>query len=124
MPAGQEAGTSADAPPSGAGHSIGCDCGCSYPVERGPGGGDSAPVAEGGDLGAPLPVYTINQIGDYIKQGFWDWFGGGYRSYNMTASGTGANSGIIYYDYDGFAGVAGARHRRERPYRRPPCARG
>ncbi|MCG3168962.1 MAG: hypothetical protein CALGDGBN_00472 [Pseudomonadales bacterium] len=58
--------------------------------------------------GAALPVYTINQVGDYIKQGFWDWFGGGYRSYNMSASGTGANSGTLYYDYDGFSGVSGA----------------
>lgn len=58
--------------------------------------------------GAALPVYTINQVGDYIKQGFWDWFGGGYRSYNMSASGTGANSGTLYYDYDGFSGITGA----------------
>ncbi len=61
------------------------------------------------ELAAPLPTYTINQIGDYIKEGFWDWFGSSrYRSYNMSSTGTGANSGIIYYDYDGFSNVFGA----------------
>ncbi len=58
------------------------------------------------ELAAPLPTFTLNQIGDYIKEGFWDWFGSsGYRSYNMSSTGTGANSGIIYYDYDGFSNV-------------------
>jgi Ca2+-binding RTX toxin-like protein len=62
----------------------------------------------GGNLAVPLPNGTISEMGDYLKQGFWDWFGGSfYRSFNMGSSGTGANSGIIYYDYDGYAGTIG-----------------
>ncbi|HYC45927.1 MAG TPA: hypothetical protein VED01_10630, partial [Burkholderiales bacterium] len=75
-----------------------------------PGEETSAAVASAlaGELAAPLPSYTINQIADYLKEDFWDWFGGrNYRSFNMSASGTGANSGIIYYDYDGFTGTVG-----------------
>lgn len=56
---------------------------------------------------AALPNYTLNQIGDYLKQGYWDSNSTYYRSFNMGSSGTGANSGIIYYDYDGYSGSVG-----------------
>ena len=66
----------------------------------------NAPVSEAGDnLASPLPYYTINEIGDYLKQGFWDWWGAYYRSFNMGAT---DNNGILYYNYSGFSGISGA----------------
>ena len=65
-----------------------------------------APASEGaGDDFSPLPYYTINQIGDYLKQGYWDWRGAYYHSFNMGATG---NNGTLYYNYSGFSGISGA----------------
>ncbi|MEN6319610.1 MAG: M10 family metallopeptidase C-terminal domain-containing protein, partial [Syntrophaceae bacterium] len=58
-----------------------------------------------GNLASPLPNYTLNEIGDYVKEGFWDWFGSAhYRSFNITSSGTTANWNTIYYNYSGWSG--------------------
>lgn len=61
------------------------------------------------DLAAPLPNASISTQALYLRQGFWDWFGGAnYRSFNMGSSGTGANNGTLYYNYAGFSGISGA----------------
>jgi len=59
---------------------------------------------------APLTDFTINQIADYLKEGFWDWFGGRYHSFNISDStGTGFNSSrTLLFNYEGFTNVAGA----------------
>lgn len=66
-------------------------------------------VSGEGDTAAPLPDGTIQELADYLKEGFWDWFGAQpYRSFNMSASGTAAKNGTIHYNYTGFSGISGA----------------
>ena len=72
-----------------------------------PGAGTSDAGADA--VGAPLPNYSVNQISDYIKEGFWDWFDGGqdYRSFNVAdPDGSGYNGRTLYYNYTGFTGTS------------------
>jgi hypothetical protein len=60
--------------------------------------------------GAPGPPATLQTLAAYLTDGFWGAgeFGGGVRHFNLTNSGTGANSGVIYFNVTGFSGLAGA----------------
>lgn len=72
---------------------------------------DSQAAPAGAAPAATLPTYTIDQVGDYIKQGWWDWFDGGkrYRSFNVDDfAGAGYNDRTLYYNYTGFSGLVGA----------------
>ncbi len=55
------------------------------------------------EVSSTLPTYTISEIADYLNQSFWDWYGGGYRSFNMGSSGAGANAGTLYYNTSGWS---------------------
>lgn len=66
-------------------------------------GGSGAP-GEGAD--APGPAASLQTLANYLRDGFWDDFSGGNpRWYNMGTSGTGANSGTLYYNVTGFSGT-------------------
>ena len=60
-------------------------------------------------MSPPLPNASISTQALYLRQGFWDFFGGAnYRSFNTTGAGVGANSGTLLYNYSGFPGIGGA----------------
>lgn len=79
------------------------DCGC-------PMCGGSAlsngllPDWDGSGDSAPGAATSMTTLANYLRVGFWEDTGRSARSYNLSASGTGANSGIIYYNYTGFTG--------------------
>ena len=93
------------------------DCGCPMcagaDLEVGGSAGD-------GD-GAPTSAGSIQTLANYLRVGYWTDTGRTSHYYNMTASGTGANSETLYYNYTGFTGtllsttdadgVASATHR-------------
>ena len=63
----------------------------------------SAPAA--GAPGAPGPAASMSTLANYLTTGFWsDFSGAAPRAFNLTASGTSANNGVIIYDVDGWAG--------------------
>lgn len=59
----------------------------------------------GAGVDAPGPAASLQTLANYLRDGFWDDFSGGNpRWYNMGTSGTGANSGTLYYNVTGFSG--------------------
>lgn len=51
---------------------------------------------------------TIDQIGDYLTTGFWDYAYVYYSSFNVGGSGVGANGRTLVYNYSGFINLEGA----------------
>ncbi|MDP2086006.1 MAG: M10 family metallopeptidase C-terminal domain-containing protein [Gemmobacter sp.] len=60
-------------------------------------GSDSA-----GNLGAPGPAVSLQSLADYLRVTFWQQFGNqSVQYYNVTNTGTGANSGVLRYNVTG-----------------------
>lgn len=57
---------------------------------------------------ATLQTYSIDQIGNYLTNGYWDASQVNPHSFNMGSSGFSANNNTLYYNYSGFSGVSGA----------------
>lgn len=81
--------------------------GVTGPSAEGPGAPRAAAAAVGAEA-APLPNGTIFELADYLKQGYWDFAGTFYRSFNMGSTGAAAKNGVIHYNYTGFSGISGA----------------
>lgn len=71
---------------------------------------NSSEALSAGNLAAPLPTASIQTQANYLRKGFWDWFGSNPRSFNLGTSGTGAQtqSRTLIYSYYGFWNFVGA----------------
>ncbi|WP_068114856.1 M10 family metallopeptidase [Tropicimonas marinistellae] len=49
-----------------------------------------------------LPVYSDQEIADYLRVGFWSWFGKKPHGFNLGEGGVGANNGVLYYNLSGW----------------------
>ncbi|MDZ4393497.1 M10 family metallopeptidase C-terminal domain-containing protein [Cypionkella sp.] len=87
--------------------------GCGCPMCSGDGSSGNATAQGAADLaaaaagapGAPGAAVSMQTLANYLTTGFWDDFSGtDARWYNMTSSGTGANSGVLYYNVTGWTG--------------------
>lgn len=79
--------------------------GCGCPMCNGfdPDGTGGSGTSTGAE--APGPAASLQTLANYLRDGFWDDFSSGDpRWYNMGSSGTGANSGTLYYNVTGFTG--------------------
>ena len=61
-------------------------------------------------LAAPLPTASIATQANYLRQGYWSFKGTNPRSFNLSTTGTGAQSQsrTLVYSYLGFNGINGA----------------
>ncbi len=89
--------------------------GCGCPMCAGDGSSGNATAQGAADLaaaaaaagapGVPGPAASMQTLANYLTTGFWDDFSAtDARWYNMTSSGTGANSGVLYYNVTGWTG--------------------
>jgi len=99
----------------------GSGCGCCVP-EAGPAArapaAEHAPAWAAGGLAAvagpddpgeppdlpssgPLPKLDYAGIGDFLRQGFWDWYGDTPRQFNLGDAGVGARHGVLRYSIGG-----------------------
>ena len=69
-------------------------------------------ILSGSQVAAPLPVASISTQANYLRNGYWNWFGSSSspRSFNLTTTGVGSQTvnRELIYDYDGFSSIAGA----------------
>lgn len=56
-------------------------------------GVEAAALAQPRAAAGRLPVYTVDQIADFLVDGYWD-----ARSFNLGSSGTAAKAGILHYN--------------------------
>ena len=101
------AGGDAAAAPGGAAAAAGGAAGGAAAAAADEIGPSTIAVGDDPNLAAALTNATLGTLADWLQEGFWDWIGGFERSFNMGGGGVGANNGVLYYDYNGFAGVAG-----------------
>lgn len=61
-------------------------------------------------LAAPLPTASITTQANYLRQGYWSFNGTNPRSFNLSTTGTGAQSQsrTLIYSYLGFSNITGA----------------
>ncbi|TPE47957.1 M10 family metallopeptidase [Amaricoccus solimangrovi] len=65
-------------------------------------------VSAAAAAGAALPTYSNTQIADYLRAGYWKDVGELPRSFNMGATGVGANDGVLRYNTDALSSAGAA----------------
>ena len=54
------------------------------------------------DTASELPTYSNQEVADYLRTGFWSWFGGRPHGFNLGSEGIAANDGTILYNLSGW----------------------
>ncbi|SFC58494.1 M10 family metallopeptidase C-terminal domain-containing protein [Tropicimonas isoalkanivorans] len=54
------------------------------------------------DTASNLPTYSDQEVADYLRTGFWSWFGGRPHAFNLGSDGTSAKDGQLFYNLSGW----------------------
>ncbi|WP_158547405.1 M10 family metallopeptidase C-terminal domain-containing protein [Rhodovulum sp. 12E13] len=88
------------APESSVVHESGCACAaCVMRPEPDP---DAPPPEPDGRVLSALPTGTLDQLADYLRDGYWVEGGGRAFHWNLTSSGLNPNSGVLLYNVSGY----------------------
>ena len=80
-------------------------CGCPVCQRGGDGGtpgGRTGNTTGSGSTSSSKPAGSLQVLADYLRDGFWREFGTVPRRYNLASSGTNPNSGVLYYNVNGW----------------------
>jgi Ca2+-binding RTX toxin-like protein len=80
-------------------------CGCPVCQRGGDGvspGGRTGISTGGGSTSSSKQSGSLQVLADYLREGFWQQFGTVPRRYNLASSGNNPNSGVLYYNVNGW----------------------
>ena len=80
-------------------------CGCPVCQRAGDGsdpGGQTGNTVGSGSTISSKPYASLQNLADYLRDGFWQEFGAIPRRYNLGSSGTNPNNGVLYYNINGW----------------------